>query len=65
MSIALDQVTRMVEGVATIRNVSLTLERGARSGQRRRVGSLVSSDSYFTPMKSSLPISTPLWRRMP
>ncbi|MBN9004833.1 MAG: ABC transporter ATP-binding protein [Rhizobiales bacterium] len=31
MSVALDHVTRMVEGVATIRDVSLTLERGALS----------------------------------
>ena len=31
MTVTLDHVTRMVEGVATIRNVSLTLERGALS----------------------------------
>jgi glycerol transport system ATP-binding protein len=31
MSVALDQVTRVVEGVETIRDVSLTLERGALS----------------------------------
>jgi glycerol transport system ATP-binding protein len=31
MSVALDQVTRVVEGVATIRDVSLTLERGTLS----------------------------------
>ena len=31
MTVMLDQFTRVVEGVATIRNVSLTLERGALS----------------------------------
>jgi glycerol transport system ATP-binding protein len=31
MTVVLDQVTRVVEAVATIRNVSLTLERGALS----------------------------------
>ena len=31
MTVALDHVTRMVDGVATIRDVSLTLERGALS----------------------------------
>jgi glycerol transport system ATP-binding protein len=31
MSVALDHVTRVVDGVPTIRDVSLTLERGALS----------------------------------
>jgi hypothetical protein len=31
MSVALDQITRVVDGAATIRGVSLTLERGALS----------------------------------
>jgi glycerol transport system ATP-binding protein len=31
MTVVLDQITRVVEAVATIRNVSLTLERGALS----------------------------------